>query len=916
MLKKTAFVLCALSLVFSYLIYPSKPSYAEEAIPNEYIFEVFLLPGWRISPGLFAYESQGRYYLPIEALAQGFEFAVTDIDKSSSYIQGYASREENSFTIDGARNEIIVKGERRELDANAILKSDYLIDDDIYVQLEILNEIWPISMRVELASLKIFSEAEEDLSFMRNKERRDRYDMIEKRRELKELEEKILPRLDQKYKAATKPIFDLQGVLAYDTEDSALDARSSVSAVQGFDKVVADYSLNFRMEDSDIKSPDNARLKFTRQAEKGTELGFIPGFKRIEAGDIVIRQKDNVASSSFGRGISISSSEAGSRGEFDRITLDGTGPVGWEIEVYNNDQLVDFGEVSEDGRYLFEDIALSFGNNEIKILFFGPQGEVREESRSYTAGSSMLKDGDFEYEFAFLENEERLIELPGNDDNTTTPEGLIVDGMFSYGINEELTLFSSYRQNANSDKVRKYVSGGAAMSTPLGLVETELYKQIDGGRALSLNHLGRFWGIRENTRLAWYDDFESEISGLSTSKKLFEAETELNSNVSVFGLPLDLRFKGTYVKRENGLTSTDYLFAQNYSYSGLRLSNVLRTRISNGDQQQTTGNMTATYRNGDWQYRGNLNYQYYPISKLSSFSSEVRYKPQNTFQAAVNLSNSFETGVYTLGTQMGYDFDYFLGTFQTSYTKDAGVNITLRYSASLHPQTEDEGYEIDSTLRARGNTGAVKAKVFVDKDYDTVFSEGDIPLPGARLRFGGSRSAVESNDNGLILATGKTNEVVNISVDRSSLVDPYYVPTTEGVSAVLSRGQMIDVSFPIMETGSIEGTLYRSFDTKSPAEGVTLELVNHEGVVLQTTETGYDGYYLFEFVPPGFYEIKADKIHNVELVKNYITVNEDNIYVFGQNLYLDIGNEFDEIDFESLELYESKIEIHMGDGPG
>ena len=43
----------------------------------------------------------------------------------------------------------------------------------------------------------------------------------------------------------------------------------------------------------------------------------------------------------------------------------GVGPPGWEIELYNNNELIDFGEVPGDGLYFFEDVVLGYGNNQI-----------------------------------------------------------------------------------------------------------------------------------------------------------------------------------------------------------------------------------------------------------------------------------------------------------------------------------------------------------------------------------------------------------------------------------------------------------------------------------------------------------------------------------------------------------------------
>lgn len=53
------------------------PSRAQETTPtNEFIFQVIFRPDWFISEAIFAYEQNGKYYLPIVELSKGFEFYI------------------------------------------------------------------------------------------------------------------------------------------------------------------------------------------------------------------------------------------------------------------------------------------------------------------------------------------------------------------------------------------------------------------------------------------------------------------------------------------------------------------------------------------------------------------------------------------------------------------------------------------------------------------------------------------------------------------------------------------------------------------------------------------------------------------------------------------------------------------------
>src|SRR5687768_13224729 len=138
---------------------------AETSEPEEYIFSVIMPPQWTIADAIFAYQFEGAYYLPIIELAEAFEFFV-EAETDRAFVSGFAGREENSFVIDGEQNELVIAGVSQELPVDALLPQDIVNEEDIYVQLEVLNEIWPVEMRMELAALTIYVEPEGELSFV------------------------------------------------------------------------------------------------------------------------------------------------------------------------------------------------------------------------------------------------------------------------------------------------------------------------------------------------------------------------------------------------------------------------------------------------------------------------------------------------------------------------------------------------------------------------------------------------------------------------------------------------------------------------------------------------------------------------------------------------------------------------------
>jgi hypothetical protein len=118
-----------------------------------------------------------------------------------------------------------------------------------------------------------------------------------------------------------------------------------------------------------------------RQLRLGSVLGTGPAPRAI--------QGVAVSSSPFIRPLAFSESE-----------VTGWLAPGWEVELYRNGELVDFTYADERGFYLLR-TPTDYGENPLELRAYGPNGEVRELSRSLPVAADRLPDGECEYEATF-----------------------------------------------------------------------------------------------------------------------------------------------------------------------------------------------------------------------------------------------------------------------------------------------------------------------------------------------------------------------------------------------------------------------------------------------------------------------------------------------------------------------------------
>src|SRR5206468_7627516 len=87
-----------------------------------------------------------------------------------------------------------------------------------------------------------------------------------------------------------------------------------------------------------------------------------------------------------GRGAVVTNRPLAARTAFDRTRVEGDLPTGWEAEIYRNGELLGFAKSDGSQRYAFDDVQLLYGENQIRVVLYGPQGQVRERDEQIDVG--------------------------------------------------------------------------------------------------------------------------------------------------------------------------------------------------------------------------------------------------------------------------------------------------------------------------------------------------------------------------------------------------------------------------------------------------------------------------------------------------------------------------------------------------
>ncbi|QHL90110.1 hypothetical protein GVO57_03765 [Sphingomonas changnyeongensis] len=151
---------------------------------------------------------------------------------------------------------------------------------------------------------------------------------------------------------------------------------------------VARMSADMRLISDQKAMPQALRLRLFRADPAGRLLGPLRA-TQIELGDVVSPSTPLTVQATPGRGIALSNRPLGLNARRDLIDFAGPMPVGWDVELYRNGELLRSETGAASGRYEFRDVELRLGLNDFELVQYGPQGQVRRQRRTLNIGAQV-----------------------------------------------------------------------------------------------------------------------------------------------------------------------------------------------------------------------------------------------------------------------------------------------------------------------------------------------------------------------------------------------------------------------------------------------------------------------------------------------------------------------------------------------
>jgi hypothetical protein len=146
----------------------------------------------------------------------------------------------------------------------------------------------------------------------------------------------------------------------------------------------------------------HVRVAASRMDPDGRALGGVVPATRWMVDEIGAAETPSVWRAAFGRGATITNAALNRAFEFDRIPVRGEAPKGYDYELCRNGLLIDAARDEGDGRYEFPDTPLLLGANDLEVVMYGPQGQVRRQKQTVVIGPGALQRGGMDYSVSLV----------------------------------------------------------------------------------------------------------------------------------------------------------------------------------------------------------------------------------------------------------------------------------------------------------------------------------------------------------------------------------------------------------------------------------------------------------------------------------------------------------------------------------
>ena len=804
----------------------------------------------------FSHPSIGQYYIgvvffgEVAYLPLGELLSLTEILSTPSInkfgLQGFYPSPKESWMIDPVAGLISIQGVSETLPADDF----YLGEQELYLHPSYFSKIFGLDFLVNASTLSMTMKSASALPIEEKKKRETLRKQIQSKGGG---QEKLVMRYPLERKKLGLGVLDYN--LNVDNSPKASSLGLQVRA--GAEILGGDFQMNMNSKKNGEGFTTNfsgLRWRYVLPAGLTPEKNGLLG--SITLGQIsTSSQTSGVSLTGFG----ISNNPVIPRRELDVFVVDGYTEKDSEVELLIGGQLVDFMRADEVGYYRFN-APVTYGTVRLTLRIYTPQGEILIQERQLQIPFSFLPKGFVSYNI----QGGSLMNAPDS-----LASDLLGHADIAVGVSNAITV------RAGLDYGEYF--GTNRTGTSFGM-STRLFQQY----LLDVDYLPSqyyrvnasvFYANNINISARTTDYFAQPLESSGGTKPLRDANLNVFVPFKLFG-----KFSGIRLGGENLWLTEGYKgnLQADYNYQFGRVA----TRFNYRAQllgSRAADNLAPEFASGT--LTSSLTYSLPRSPGLPVFikgmflRTQAEYNTETSKLSTINVQISqtlFKMGRLSLSydrnilnrsgaIQVGFLYDFNFIRSASQYTGRKG-DYSIRQSLSGSLAFDNQSGKLLTSNRDQVTRSGISVRMFVDKNENTVFDEGEEVIPAEAVRLDKSANMLLGSDGILRITQLQSYWTYRLEVDINALPDPTLAPKEKVFGFMADPNRFKSLDIPLYRTGMMEGSVLRL--TAKGLEGVgglriTLQRIG-DAEPLETIRTFSDGgYYAFGLLP-GKYTLEVD----------------------------------------------------------
>ncbi len=803
---------------------------------------------------IYSVKRKDKLLVSLGDFCTALDLAIT-VHRAKGTASGWFIKQDQTFQLNAKKRQVTIMGKTSTFDAADIDTSD----GDLLVSTHLLSQWFGISFDYDFANLNLLLSSKQPLPAVAAYER----SQLQNSHGYGESAPK-LPRIKVPYKMLSEPYADITTNSMWSHTPGSLPIRSNTwSAITNND--LAGFNLKTFMSGTFSRKPylHSLHLTLGKENPDATLLGPLHATS-YSIGDISPVAPPLIGGGGQEQGVIISNEPTNNNITTNTSTeLQGIAEPGWDVELYRNDIFLAIAHVDSTGIYDFKNVQLILGDNDMKMMFYGPQGQVVVKHKHILVDPSLIKNHQLLYTASISRNQIITWPLASQPQPTGTGVGAInAAASFQYGLGKIGTAEFGIRRHNDAGVNRIFTEAGLSSFIGNTFYNAQIGMDAQTHAASAVLSARRNFG--KQSMLLQYTRNSQGFNTASNTTGAAVRDTEIAALSGAVPFPFIASKDISYT-----LNATD---THNYDGSSqlslgpgitARLSSMaISTNVAYNRLLDTTGHLTQTgtmdfigsgfFLGGDW--RIDNKYEMLPTMKPTETDFAYDHIISGNIDTTTTLSHIDNPRLDSASLSLNWRTSK--ATISPTISLDTASHLTIAVNMHFGTAADPFTHTYGLYNAYMSNSGGVAARVFYDANGDGIYDAGDKLMPGVVVRALQIHRSATTDTRGIAFIPDISQDVVtDISADPSSFKDPYDITLFPGVSLRPHPGSVTKLDFPVVTGGEMDGQAdhVNAQNQHMPASNLQVSLVAPDGTVEQTVTAAYDGYYSFNSIRPGVY---------------------------------------------------------------